>query len=405
MPLGGLLFFVKLVSFIALCTLLVSSPAPAQEFSYSGYASVDSRFFTQTPRWPGQENGPEISAVTNPELVYKKEQSQYVLAPFYRQDSRDDKRTHFDLRKAYWQYTDDDWSVLAGIGQVSWDVAASHHLINIINQVDTVEDIVTEDYRLGQPMLNLTKYNSWGQLEFYVLPGFRGRTFSGPHGRIRAPLPVDADHPVFRGSASEKRVDFAGRYSHTFDNNLDFGIYYFHGVGREAASALNSAVTRILPVYSVINQVGTGIKYTHGQWTWKFEGLAREGQGKNFTAFVGGPNYTIPNVFNSGIDLGLMAEYSHDNRDAQGGFTAFDDDIFSGFWLNFNDKHKSFLCATSTIDKDSGETFLNLKFNSYLTETVETEFLGRIFSNAKPSGEIYPAEQDDYVQIRLIKHF
>lgn len=389
------------LSFLMLC---VPKSSFAEPLEVSGYASVDTRFFLRSPRYTSQKNGPEVSLVTNPEISYQTGEHEFVFAPFYRKDSRDRERTHFDLRKAYWKYDNDSWSILAGIGQVSWDITTSNHLINIINQVDVVEDIVTGDYRLGQPMVNLTKYNSWGQLDLYVLPGFRERTFAGRNGRIRHPLPVDVDNPIYESSAEEKHVDFAGRYSHSV-NGWDASLYYFHGTGRDPSSALNSTGTALLPIYSIINQVGTGLRYTNNGWCWKFEGIVREGQGKTLEAYVTGVDYTFNEALGSKASLGLMAEYAFDNRELEAGFTAFDENAFAGFWIGFNDERKSLITATANVDKDSHEILFNIQASTYVTDSVQIEFLGRAFSNARIDDEIYPAEKDDYIQFRLIQNF
>lgn len=151
---------------VLLCLLVMALPATADEIEVSGRASLDVRFYTQSPLFSGQGTGPELSVALSPEFSTSKGPNKFVFAPFYRKDSMDSSRTHFDLRKAYWSTGNDKWSLLVGFNQVSWDVAISHHLINIINQADTVEDVVTEHDRLGQQMINLTRYNDWGQLDF-----------------------------------------------------------------------------------------------------------------------------------------------------------------------------------------------------------------------------------------------
>ena len=44
------------------------------------------------------------------------------------------------------------------------------------------------------------------------------------------------------------------------------------------------------------------------------EGITRSGQGDRFYAMTGGFESTLGNVGNSGLDIGLLAEYSHDTR-------------------------------------------------------------------------------------------
>ncbi len=69
-----------------------------------------------------------------------------------------------------------------GVRRVFWGVTEFQHLVDIINQSDSVEDIDNED-KLGQPMINLSLVKDWGIVDFFVLPYFRERTFAGAEGR------------------------------------------------------------------------------------------------------------------------------------------------------------------------------------------------------------------------------
>ena len=102
----------------------------------SGFVGVETRVFTQSPKHAGQESGVEASVIFNPEFRYKTEdrKHQFSFIPFYRHDSRDDTRSHFDVREAYWLYIGDDWEVLTGLNKVFWGVTESRHLVNIMNQ-------------------------------------------------------------------------------------------------------------------------------------------------------------------------------------------------------------------------------------------------------------------------------
>ena len=282
---------------IFLGLVVFSSPAYAEEqvmwekVNLSGFFGVESRVFIDTPRFTGQKTGLEASVIFQPELDYVSGKHQFSFIPFYRQDSRDQERTHFDIREAYWLYTGPDWEFLAGVNKVFWGVTESLHLVNIINQTDGVEDIDGEDY-LGQPMIYGSKYTDYGQFGVYILPGFRERTFLGVNGRFRAPLPVDTKNARFESGAAEKHIDFAARWSH-YIGEWDMGLSYFHGTGREPVLAPNQGGTRLIPFYEIINQIGLDLQYTRGAWLWKLEAIAREGQGDTFGAAIGGFEYTF----------------------------------------------------------------------------------------------------------------
>lgn len=77
-------------------------------------------------------------------------------------------------------------------------------------------------------------------------------------------------------------------------------------------------------------------QYTKGSWLWKLEAIVRAGQGKTFVAGAGGLEYSFYNVFESGLDIGLVTEYLYDSR-GRDGQTFFQDDIMTGLRFGFND--------------------------------------------------------------------
>ena len=125
---------------LAIVVLLFSSNTQAAELGpvdVSGFVALETRAFTENPKHAGQKNGLESSVIFNPEFRYRTPDRahQFSFIPFYRYDSRDEARSHFDVREAYWLWAGDEWEVLAGINKVFWGVAESRHLVNIINQI------------------------------------------------------------------------------------------------------------------------------------------------------------------------------------------------------------------------------------------------------------------------------
>lgn len=382
---------------------MLSRPVLAGEYDVSGFVGIETRVFTQSPKHAGQESDLEVSLILNPEFRARSGDHQFSFIPFYRHDSRDDKRSHFDVREAYWLYVGDDWEVLTGLNKVFWGVAESRHLVNIINQTDAVEDIDGEDY-LGQPMINVAKQTDFGRFSAYILPGFRERTFPGTSGRFRGPLAVDADNAQYESGAKEKHVDYALRWSHYF-GEWDMGLSYFYGTGREPRLLPNAASTKLIPYYDQINQAGLDVQYTNGVWLWKFEGIVREGQGETFAAAVGGFEYTFYQVFDSAADIGVLAEYQYDGRDSSAPAATGDGDIFAGIRLSMNDIQDMVMLAGISIDPDTAETFYNLEAERRLGNDYTVELRARFFAGADPGEDTFAFEQDDYIQLRLSRHF
>ena len=188
--------------------LLLASPSFAGEWDLAGFVGVDSQAFLLDSKFPGQEDGVNLSLTVQPELYWRSDDGaqRFSMVGFARADLQDGERTHADLREALWGLDGNDWDLNLGVGKVFWGVAESRHLVDVINQADLVEDIDQEE-KLGQPMINFNLQRDYGRFEFYVLPWFRERTFPGPDGRLRTPLPVDSGNPIYESSDRENHVD------------------------------------------------------------------------------------------------------------------------------------------------------------------------------------------------------
>jgi hypothetical protein len=389
--------------------LLVLMPlvASAAEFSQSGFIGAEVRGFVDDAQFPDQFDGLQASLILQPELTWIAESgdNQFSFIPFARLDNQDSRRTHADIREAYWLHVSNDWEFLVGVNRVFWGVAESRHLVDIINQTDLVEDIDAED-KLGQPMARLSTQRDWGTLSLYLMPWFRERTFPGKHGRLRFPLVTDGDAD-YQSSDEQHRVDAALRYSH-YLGEWDFGAYYFNGTGREPRLIPNANGTRLIPFYDLIKQVGTDIQWTHEGWLLKFEGLWRAQHGDHYFATVGGFEYTLYQVVESDADLGLLIEYSWDGRDSNPADqppVLFDDDFFLGSRLTLNDVQDSELLVGFVIDRDNHASQLSVEAERRLTNHWNLEAESRWFLNSGSNNVANAFKDDSYVTLRLSRYF
>jgi hypothetical protein len=384
-------------------------PLLGQAFDYrqSGFIAGEVRGFVSDARFPDQFDGAQSALILQPEFTWLADRGadQFSFIPFVRQDSRDSRRSHADIREAYWRHVRGPWEVLAGINRVFWGVAESRHLVDIINQTDLVEDPDGED-KLGQPMLKLSSQRDWGTLDLYLLPGFRERTFPGKRGRLRFPLVTDGDAGYASGDGRH-HLDVAVRYSH-YLGNWDFGAYYFNGTGREPRLVANAAGNRLRPVYDLVEQVGTDIQFTRGAWLWKFEGLWRAQHGRHYGAAVGGFEYTVYQVLDSDTDLGLLLEYSWDGRDkdpARQPPVLLDDDIFFGSRLTLNDVHDSTLLLGAIVDRDSRASQVSVEISRRLDSRWKLEAESRWFVNSRGDDPVTVFRDDSYLTLRLLRYF
>jgi len=390
----------KIITGLSL-SLFTTSWAQAGEFEFSGSIGLEARTFFDEAQFDKQLDVFQGSTILEPELRWESDDRahQIVVKPFARLDSEDDERTHVDLREGYWRYTDDTWEVLAGAAKVFWGVTESRHLVDIINQSDTVEDTDEED-KLGQPMVRATAFTDWGDLSFFIMPYFRERTFPGAEGRLRTPLPVAADDARYESDQERFYPDVAFRYSHYF-GDWDVGVSLFHGTSREPIFDGVNAAGEFIPFYQIITQLGTDIQYTTGSWLWKFEGIVREGQGDTFGAVAAGFEYTFFQIGGSDKDLGLLMEYLGDGRDDTAPVTIFDNDIFVGTRLAFNDTQDTSILFGAITDLENGSTGLRLEAERRIGDSFKLELESQIFAETDEDDPTQAFEQDSFATVRF----
>lgn len=198
--------------------------ASVEAAGISGQINLEQRQFLH-PGLEGQDKN-QTSVVIEPEWYteWQDGDARLTIQPFYRWDSMDDERTHFDLREFMYLQLIDDYELRIGVGKVFWGVTESIHLVDVINQTDNVESVDGEQ-KLGQPMINVAAVKDWGTVNAFILPYFRERTFAGKDGRLRPPLPVN-DDALYESSAEQEHIDWSLRYSHYF-GDWDVGASFF----------------------------------------------------------------------------------------------------------------------------------------------------------------------------------
>jgi hypothetical protein len=384
---------------IFILLLLAPGSGVASGWEFSGYLGIDYRGFWETSQHHEQDGHHEVSVSLQPEARWRSDNGnqRINLLGYTRLDSRDNARSHLDLREAYWATEGVEWDLLMGVNKVFWGVAESRHLVDVINQSDLVEDIDAEA-KLGQPMINLNLQRDWGLIELYLLPGFRERTFSGSDGRLRSPL-VISDKSLYESSAGDHHVDQAIRYSHYF-GDVDLGVSLFNGTSREPRFVLQNS--QLIPVYDQLTQLGFDLQYTRDAWLWKFEGLLRQSDIDNYGALVAGVEYTFFGVSDSGADIGVLVEWLYDERGPLAPPTIFDDDYFLGTRLAINDVNDTSLLVGMVLDLDTGEQLITIEAETRLRDQLTGQLRLRMFSGDEALKGI---DQDDYLEIGIKWYF
>lgn len=377
------------------------------DWDISGKLSIEELGFFHNPLDSRQHNN-YISGAFEPEVYreWDNGKQSFTFVPFYRYSQHDNKRTHFDIRELTWLLAENDWELRVGIRKVFWGVAEGLHLVNIINQTDLVENTDTED-KLGQPMINLALIRDWGTIDLFVLPGFRERTFPGVEGRLRTFPEVRVGDAVYEKHGVEKHLAFAARWSHVI-GDWDLGLSHFYGTSREPV--FNTVISptgslHLIPYYQLINQTGLDLQLTYEDWIFKHEGIVRSGQGKTFYATTTGVEYTLFDLFRTGLDLGVVVEYMYDTR-GEGNFLApFQDDILTALRFAFNDEQSAEVLAGVMFDRTNNTKFYNIEASRRLGDSFKVEMEMRLYSGAPVKDPSYIFREDDHVRLDLSYHF
>ncbi|MEQ1668360.1 MAG: hypothetical protein ABL868_07910, partial [Sulfuriferula sp.] len=337
----------------------------------------------------------------------------FSFKPFYRWDDRDDARTHFDLRELVWRtnYGDKDqpWSLRVGIDKVFWGVAESHHLVDIINQTDLVEDPKGEQ-KLGQPMARTSFSNDWGTWDLFVLPYFRERTFSGAEGRLRTPTTLVRAPIQYESSAKQNHMDYAARWSRRLDK-LELGLSYFRGTGRDPRIVqLDSLQTAENPLglqvnYDLISQIGLDANYLVGDWILKLEAIERNSNFQRYYAYVTGVEYTFNGIFNSQMDITHYVEYNYDSRTGTDSAPVLDNDVFIGFRLAMNDEKSTEIKVGVMTDVGHASRTTRVEINRRLDDKWSIKFLGQGYHRISDSDPLYTVKEDSFIQTTLVRYF
>lgn len=366
----------------------------------SGNVTPQLRYFFQVA-----ESGPSyrtnLSIAFEPEYYLDWDDGDQALTIrlFARADQRDDERSHFDVREFNWLKVERDWEWRIGIGKVFWGFTESVHLVDIINQTDTVENIDDED-KLGQPMVQATWLRDWGALQFFVLPYFRERTFPGRNARLRTALVVDTDRAEFESSRGRKHIDWAIR-ANGIVGPIDFGVSQFIGTQRapELIPDVNEKGEPILiPRYNQIKQTGLELQALVGDWLWKLEAIYQLNPVENFFASVAGFEYTFVGVLETAMDVGMLAEYSYDNRQGSSP-SPFENDLFIGTRLALNDIQSTEILAGGFFDLDSAGRSIRIEASRRVGQSWKLSLELQTLANISQDDPLFSLRKDDFVQI------
>lgn len=445
-----------IVIWVAALVIAVEAHAEIEfaAWELSGRVSLEGRYFPRTGIDPSHQSSHTTGFVVEPQLYVEDVEGRSAnLVPFFRYDSADSIRTHWDLREAYvllfGELGESEWEVRLGADRVFWGVAESQHLVDIVNQIDFLEH-PNGEVKLGQPMVHVTWTADWGVLEFFGLPYHRQRIYPGQGGRLRFAGLVDTDRVEYESGAEAWHPDFAARYSHSF-GPLDIGVSAFNGTSREATlvcmppacrpTGVSDVSNVWIPYYAQIRQFGLDAQLTLDAWLFKFEAMHRSGdrnalgrqqefvqayravlagtggfddlvntyREEEYVAAVVGGEYTFYSVFGSTADLGLLAEWNYDERGRQAlprrQPMTLDNDFFVGAHLSFNDVQSTEIIAAFFTDASRATRTLGVEFDRRLSDQWSLHAESSSILSMDPDDIQWVGRRDSFFEFHLEYNF
>ena len=388
-----------LLSAVSCLTAGFINSVAANEFEVRGNIELQGRFFIEDPSFPTQEDY-YLSAAAAPEFFWSWNDGNdsFEFVPSARVDQHDDERTHMDIRELSWVHVGDDWESRIGVRRVFWGVTEFQHLVDIINQSDSVEDVDNED-KLGQPMVNFSLVRDWGIVDFFVLPYFRERTFAGPEGRPGLPI-INADTAYYESEDEEEHVDWAIRWAHSI-GDYEVALSWFEGTSRNPVliqNPLQNTVPELVPFYQQISQLGFELQGNIEDMLWKLEVIHNDNPLEDYWAMQGGFEYSMYGIMDSNADLGWLVEYGWDERGEDGG-SNFQNDLFVGTRLALNDVDSTELLAGLSYDLDYESSSFLIEASRRFGDSLKVSLDMRLFSADEPQDPVYLFRNDDHIQL------
>ncbi len=400
-----------------LAGLFAASPACAD---WSGRVGLEYLYFWNEPEDKAQhmQYG---SAFIEPKFnrEWDDGKQQFNFTGFARLDPRDDERQHADIRELEYLKVGESHELRVGIRKVFWGVTEAQHLVDIVNQSDIVEN-PDGDTKLGQPMLNVAFIHDVGTLDLFVMPYFRERTFPGKEGRPRFRFVVDEGLASYEAGSEERHLDFAARWSMS-TSGLDLGLSYFYGTSRLPRlipTPIAPGQIVLAPRYDLIHQFGLDATYVDDAWLWKLEVINREHIETWHLALSAGFEYTFSGVRDSAVDVGLLAEYLYDDRGEDASTidlippiqavappSAFQNDLFVGMRIGFNDVQSSQILAGLAYDLDGRGLTYSVKAERRLGETWKLNLEWRGYAGAPPDDVLHALRNEDSARVTLAWYF
>ena len=249
-------------------------------------------------------------------------------------------------------------------------------------------------------MISLNYNHSYGNFDLFIMPFFKERIFPGRNGRPRLALEVDKSTVAYESSSKKNKIDAAVRYSTVYDD-YDIGIAHFYGNNRSPELNVNPLSQKLDAYYPILSQTSLDIQSTKGAWLYKLETLtAKNGEERHF-GIAGGTEYTIYGLRETTSDLGIIVEYTFDDRND---FAFNNEGILALRWTK-NDIKSTSLLAGLVADMSGSSNRFFAEFEQRIRDDLKVFIDMSINREIDADDFTYAFEEDSQLTLKIAKYF
>ena len=394
------MIYIKILNFALIVTFIFSFNVNALEYKLYGLVQPEFSIFTNGDGKHHQSKNNYSFFTKGNFISYLDERdAKITISAIARYDEKDSERRYIDFQKLKYEQYFENYTFKIGNEIIFWGVNESFNIIDIINQSNLAEDI-SGTKKFGQPMISLNYNHSYGNFDLFIMPFFKERIFPGRNGRPRLALEVDKSTVAYESSSKKNKIDAAVRYSTVYDD-YDIGIAHFYGNNRSPELNVNPLSQKLDAYYPILSQTSLDIQSTKGAWLYKLETLtAKNGEERHF-GIAGGTEYTIYGLRETTSDLGIIVEYTFDDRND---FAFNNEGVLALRWTK-NDIKSTSLLAGLVADMSGSSNRFFAEFEQRIRDDL------KVFIDMSINGKIdaddftYAFEEDSQLTLKIAKYF
>jgi hypothetical protein len=288
-------------------------------------------------------------------------------------DSQDIDRRYMNIEELYYKYSADYYDISIGKSVKFWGALELYNVTDIFNEKNILDDITDKDKKLGALNITYSKFfDSDDELTFIAKLYNQKQEFVYQKSPLYT-LPRTYNKE-FESEGSKDRPTYYIKYSGSRDDMFkrDFSIVVMSGYDSYRDMVLRDGELRHylykankFLTYHTLVKDSTMYKvefaYTDVKEYTKIDDYKEYGLGIEHTLYgIWGER-----------DLGVMAEYYKNSINRSD--IVYQDDLFYGVRLTFNDKDDSDIVAGVIRDFDSNKDGYSIEYNSRIKDRFKTK--------------------------------